>query len=88
MQSTGHGCVLQLRSVQSAGQVRPPFNGAMTIVRERDCVQPPHSSVHVENASGVQAFTPGARHGSQDPDSIWSEYRKAPHLEQTNGGYT
>lgn len=41
-----------------------------------------------KNASGVQAFTPGARHGSQDPDSIGSEYRKAPHLEQTNGGYT
>lgn len=40
------------------------------------------------HASGVKAFTPGARHGSQDPDSIGSEYRKAPHLEQTNGGYT
>lgn len=41
-----------------------------------------------ENAASVAAFTPGGRHGSQDPNAIGSEYRLAPHLEQTNGGYT
>lgn len=41
-----------------------------------------------KNAPSVAAFTPGARHGSQDPGALGSEYRRAPHLEQTNGGYT
>ena len=41
-----------------------------------------------ENATTVAAFTPGGRHGSQDPNAIGSAYRLVPHLEQTNGGYT
>lgn len=41
-----------------------------------------------ENAGDASAFSPGRRHGSQDPGAIGSEYRRAPHLEQTNGGYT
>lgn len=40
------------------------------------------------NAASVASFTPGGRHGSQDPDALGSAYRRAPHLEQTNGGYT
>ena len=46
------------------------------------------TSFLAENAGDVSALAPGARHGSQDPGAIGSEYRLAPHLEQTNGGYT
>ena len=46
------------------------------------------TSLLAENAGDVSALAPGARHGSQDPGAIGSEYRLAPHLEQTNGGYT
>jgi hypothetical protein len=46
------------------------------------------TSFLAENAGDVSALAPGARHGSQDPGAIGSDYRLAPHLEQTNGGYT
>jgi hypothetical protein len=38
--------------------------------------------------ASVQNFTPGSRHGSQDPGVVGSQYVLAEHLDQTNGGYT
>lgn len=34
------------------------------------------------------SFTPGARHGSQDPGVEGSAYRKVSILDNSNGGYT
>ena len=43
-------------------------------------------------AAGIEAsggvFTPGVRHGSQDPGAAGSAYVMAEHLDNTNGGYT
>ena len=77
---------VRYHSRDSRRKFEPVLHGAVGSVTE---VTPATLAARLaENARDADAFSPGRRHGSQDPGAIGSEYRLAPHLEQTNGGDT
>jgi hypothetical protein len=48
MQSTGHGNILHASVFVKGGHVKPPYRGSCVMVREKDCIPPPHEAEHEE----------------------------------------